>query len=146
MKFDFPLAGRALFPYSLGGTVGSPWQYARALAILVRAEPTEARPNGLTGAKMAVDTTYDIPAGTVQKLTDAAVSTILMAQNMSKYPCAVYFQDTEPDPSTDRPDVIWGGGAYEESFPIPNGPLNAWGTPAGNAPFTSMKIIQTDGA
>lgn len=87
----------------------------------------------------AVDTTYDITGVTL--LTGEAVSTILMAQNMSKYPCAIWFTDTPPDPAVTPPDVIWGGGAYEESFPVPNGPLNVYGAPAGNALFTRMKII-----
>ncbi len=88
----------------------------------------------------AVDTTYDITG--VLKLTGEAVAVVGMAQNMSIYPCAIWFQDAQPDPAVTPPDIVWGGGAYEEAFPNPKpAATEMWGAPAGNAPFTRMKII-----
>lgn len=94
----------------------------------------------------ATDTTYDITS--VTQLTDTC-SVIAMIQNMSKFPCAVWFQDAQPDPAVTPPDVIWGGGAYEESFPNPKvtaggAATKCWGAPAGNARFTRMRVIHQD--
>ena len=88
----------------------------------------------------AVDTTVDIVG--VTKLTGEAITVIKMAQNMSRFPCAFWFQDAQPDPAVTTPDLIWGGGAYEEAFPNPKaGATEVWAAPAGNSPFTRMKFI-----
>lgn len=88
---------------------------------------------------MAVDEIYDI--NTVIEVTDAPVATLDMAQNMSKFPAAVWFQDEQPDPAEVEPDLIWHAGAFEPGFANPKGTTRIWMAPAGNAPFTRMKIL-----